>query len=211
MKKVTFSFIVILLSAVFAWSQTPTGFSYQAVLRSSNGQLLTNQTGQLRVSLTSSDGVTTHYQETHDVTSSAQGIVNVIVGDGLNKVGLLADIPWGTDQIKLKIEVKVSPATSFTELGSQPFQAVPYSLYAANAKEVESSPTANDEEPIFVVRNKFGQIVFAVYQGGVEVFVDDAKTPIKGAKGGFAVGGLSGSKVSQEYFRITPDSARVWV
>ena len=76
---------------------------------------------------------------------------------------------------------------------------------------MESSPTATDEDPIFVVKNKLGQIVFAVYQEGVRVFVDDGTTPTKGTKGGFAVGGLSGSKASPEYFRITADSARVWV
>jgi hypothetical protein len=113
--------------------------------------------------------------------------------------------------MKLKLEIKIGSASTFSELGSQPLQAVPYALYANNAKEVESSPSALDDDPIFVVKNKLGQIVFAVYQTGVEVFVDDSQTPIKRAKGGFAVGGLSGTKESVEYFRVTPDSTRVWV
>lgn len=192
-------------------AQTPVGFSYQAVLRSSNGQLLANQTGQLRISLTSSDGATTHYQEVHSVTSTAQGLVNIVIGGGTDKVGVLSNVPWGNDQVALKTEIKVGSATTYTELGSQPLQAVPYSLYAANSKAVESSPTATDEDPIFVVKNKLGQIVFAVYQEGVRVFVDDGTTPTKGTKGGFAVGGLSGTKQGVEYLRITPDSARIYI
>ena len=77
--------------------------------------------------------------------------------------------------------------------------------------EVTSTEGASDEEPIFVVRNKDGQIVFAVYQTGVRVYVDseDAKS---GSKGGFAVGGLTQSKENEaEYFRVTPDSVRIYI
>ena len=210
MKKLS-SLLVALVVVSIIYAQTPIGFSYQAVLRNTNGQVLGGQAAQLRVTLTSSNGQTTHYQELHNVTSSAQGLINVIIGDGTDKVGVLADVPWGNDQITMKTEIKVGSATTFTELGSQPLQAVPYALYANNAKEVESSPTAGDDDPIFVVRNKLGQIVFAVYQSGVRVYVEDVKGGIKGAKGGFAVGGLSGTKESVEYLRITPDSARIWV
>jgi len=204
--------ILIGLSIGFSClAQTPVGFSYQVVLRNSSGQVIGSQTAQLRVTLISSNGLTTHYQEVHDVTSSAQGLINIIIGNGTSKVGVLADVPWGNDQITMKTEIKVGSATTYTELGSQPLQAVPYALYANNAKEVESSPTATDEEPIFVVKNKLGQIVFAVYQEGVRVFVDDGTTVTKGTKGGFAVGGLSGTKQGVEYFRITPDSARIYI
>jgi hypothetical protein len=68
------------------------------------------------------------------------------------------------------------------------------------------------DDPIFEVRNKDGKIVLGVYQTGVRIYFDDSGL-VKGAKGGFAVGGLSNqAKVgSQEYLRITQDSARVYV
>jgi len=204
-------FLLGLVVLVTTYAQTPTGFSYQAVLRNNSGQILGGQAAQLRITLTSSNGLINYYQEVHNVTSTVQGLINVIVGEGVDKVGLLADVPWGNDQITMKAEIKVGSATTYTELGSQPLQAVPYALYANNAKEVESSPTATDEDPIFVVKNKLGQIVFAVYQEGVRVYVDNGSTTSKGLKGGFAVGGLSGTKESVEYLRITPDSARIWV
>ena len=207
MKKLMVLLLVLSICSIIE-GQTPSGFSFQAVLRSGSGQVLGSQAAQFRVTLTSSDGLTMHYQEVHNVTSSAQGIINVIVGNGSDKVGLLTEVPWGNEQIVLKTEIKVGSETTFTLLGTQSLQAVPYALYASNAKEVESSPTANDEEPIFVVKNKLGQIVFAVYQGSVKIFVDDVA---KGAKGGFAVGGLSGTKVSTSYFTISPDSARIYV
>ncbi len=67
-----------------------------------------------------------------------------------------------------------------------------------------------EEQPIFAVRNNDGQIVFAVYQSGVRVYVDDAVG--KSSRGGFAVGGLvDQTKASQEYFRLTPDSVRIFI
>ncbi len=72
--------------------------------------------------------------------------------------------------------------------------------------QVRSISTAAADDPIMEVRNKNGLVVFAVYQSGVRMFVDGITA--KGAKGGFAVGGLT-SKASSEYFLITPDSARV--
>ena len=76
--------------------------------------------------------------------------------------------------------------------------------------EVVSDPNLIEETPIFSVKNKLGQTVFAVYQSGVRVYVEDAA--IKGAKGGFAIGGITNqTKQEVEYFRITPDSARIYI
>lgn len=73
-----------------------------------------------------------------------------------------------------------------------------------------SNPTTPDD-PIFEVRNKLGQVVLGVYQGGVRIYVDTTGTA-KGARGGFAVGGLTSAKTTpHEYLRITPDSARIYV
>jgi len=64
--------------------------------------------------------------------------------------------------------------------------------------------------PLFEVKNDAGIPVFAVYNDGVMVYIDEEK---KGVKGGFAVGGYSKTAKgpTQEYLRITPDSTRVYV
>lgn len=72
------------------------------------------------------------------------------------------------------------------------------------------SPDAQTDQPLFEVRNELGNPVFAVYNDGVMVFVDEDK---KGVKGGFAVGGYkkTAKGVVQEYMRVTPDSVRIYV
>ena len=76
--------------------------------------------------------------------------------------------------------------------------------------EVQGNSSGSDEDPLFDVKNNNGQTVFAVYPDGVRIYVADY--PGKGSKGGFAVGGFSASKgLTNEYFRVTPDSVRIYI
>jgi len=77
---------------------------------------------------------------------------------------------------------------------------------------VQSESTAQVDDPIFEVRNKDNKVVLGVYNEGVRVYVADSPTS-KGARGGFAVGGLTNQNkgTEREYFRITPDSARIYL
>ncbi|MBI5009136.1 MAG: fibrobacter succinogenes major paralogous domain-containing protein [Bacteroidia bacterium] len=70
--------------------------------------------------------------------------------------------------------------------------------------------TDNLEEALFEIKNKNGQTVFAVYNEGVRIFVDNGSS--KGSKGGFAIGGFGSSKApSQDLFVVNPDSIRAYV
>src|ERR1035437_9859318 len=100
-------------------------------------------------------------------------------------------------------------------MGSSRLWAVPYSMVASDLggtldKLRVKGQTTSMDSALFEVKNNTGQTVFAVYNEGVRVFVDDGIA--KGAKGGFAIGGFGTDKgVSQEYLRVTKDSTRVYV
>jgi hypothetical protein len=70
---------------------------------------------------------------------------------------------------------------------------------------INATPGRNKSEAIFAVRNSMGDTIFAVYENGVKIMIDD--TPGKAEKGGFAVGGLSNRsrELQTEYFKVTPD------
>ena len=71
--------------------------------------------------------------------------------------------------------------------------------------------SGNDQasDALFEVKRKDVQTVFAVFPDAVNVYVP---TGAKGTKGGFAIGGFGGTKaVSQDYFRVTPDSVRIYI
>ena len=82
-------------------------------------------------------------------------------------------------------------------------------LAEMSGKVVIKGTEASYDSALFRVVNKSGQTVFAVYNEGVRIYVDDGA---KGPKGGFAVGGFGTSKApSQNYLYIDPDSIRAYV
>ncbi|GEM_PF-5216128 len=197
-------------------SQIPKGFSYQTVIRNSSGQPLASQDVSIRITLTNDTGTPVYYSEIHSKTTTPQGIVNLTIGSGAAQdQGDINNVLWKNGNVWVKVEVNKNDGAGYISMGLTQLQSVPYAQYAVNgtwasAHTVTSSATAGPDDPIFEVKNKDGNVVLGVYQGGVRVYVEDAV--IKGAKGGFAVGGLSNqAKASTEYFRITPDSARIWI
>jgi len=76
---------------------------------------------------------------------------------------------------------------------------------------VQGDASVDPDSALFEVKNKDGQTIFAVYDGGVRIWVDDTDAKINTDKGGFAVGGYRLNKsISNEYLRITPDSVRMY-
>jgi len=148
-------------------------------------------------------------------------MMKVVLGGGQVETGSFAGVPWSSGgPIYLKVEVKLDGQPSYTPMGSEQLQSVPYALASAdgvggsgtkgtlaiwdgaktladlpnmtfsNSLSVVGSPTANPDDPIFEVKNSNGDIIFGVYQEGVRINIKD--DPIgKGVKGGFAVGGLT--------------------
>lgn len=78
MKKIILSTICLILSAITLMAQT--GFSYQAVLRNSNGSLRADEPVMLEVELIQ-DSVAV-YTESHAVTTNDYGVFSIVVGEG---------------------------------------------------------------------------------------------------------------------------------
>lgn len=79
--------------------------------------------------------------------------------------------------------------------------------------EVKSDLGLGTNDPIFQVINNNGDTVFAVYQQGVRINVEDGVGKATASKGGFAVGGFSPAKgtFTNEFLRVTPDSVRIYI
>jgi hypothetical protein len=156
------------------------------------------------------------YQETHSLSTDVFGIIAIVVGQGTpTGANQFEDIYWNKEQLYIKTELKY-PAENptFTVMGTTPLQSVPYAIAADSlskplTKLSVTGVTTNLQEALFEVKNKDKQTIFAVYNEGVRIYVDNGA---KGPKGGFAVGGFGTGKVpSQEYLRVTSDSTRIYV
>ncbi len=153
-----------------------------------------------------------------------------------------SDIEWGTTQYFLNVQMKVDvdfidmgtsemlsvPYAMFAKFAAASGESI--SSYwidgaevvtttvdvgvgtpsPAGKLEVQGDGDETDDDPLFQVKRKDGETVFAVYPGGVRINVDDS--PLKGTKGGFAVGGFSpGKGLTNDFLYVTPDSIRMYI
>ena len=96
MKKIFTLFVMLMLMMVSVWAQVPQKMSYQAVVRNSNNQLVTNQQVSVRITiLQGSVSGTPVYVERHTTTTNVNGLMTVEVGDGIVESGDMSTIDWG--------------------------------------------------------------------------------------------------------------------
>jgi hypothetical protein len=117
-----------------AHAQAPDGINYQAVIRNASGTLIANTTIAIRIQIkqTSASG-TIVFQERHSVTTSAQGVVNLVIGQGTLLGGNFSTINWATGPYFVSLGVSFTNGTNYLDYGSQQLMSVPYALYAKNA------------------------------------------------------------------------------
>ncbi len=126
-------------------AQVPESFQYQAVARNAAGQVLADQQVGIRIRILagSADG-TEAYAETHQVQTSAQGLLQLQVGGGTPLSGNFQDIQWGTGPYFLEVSIDPAGGSNYTLLGASQILSVPYALLA---KDVENNEDG-DPDPL---------------------------------------------------------------
>jgi uncharacterized protein (TIGR02145 family) len=208
------SFYFCLLS-----SQVPQGMNYQALTGDAFGNPIRNTDLQVRIGILSDTIVpVTIWEELHPVIrTNAHGVFSLVVGTGSRQatsiVTKFSDINWTASQLYIKTQIYYQG--SWKSMGSAKLWTVPYSMVAGELsgavnKLAVTGNTNSMDEALFEVKNKNGQTVFAVYNEGVRIYVDDGS---KGSKGGFSIGGFGTDKgtTSQPYFVVNSDSIRAYI
>ncbi|HPC98726.1 MAG TPA: hypothetical protein PL040_07105 [Bacteroidales bacterium] len=206
------------------FSQVPQGFNYQAIARDNTGNPITNATLWVRLSILSdttgfySSGSGTYvWEETHtNVKTNSFGMFTVVLGTGTKVQGSAATfsaITWTPGPYYVGTKISQNNGSTWKIMGSAKLWTVPYAMVAAKADGLNSgakvvSTDDGTANALFEVKRKDGQTVFAVYPDAVHVFVP---TGSKANKGGFAIGGFGEKAPSQDYFRVTPDSVRIYI
>ncbi len=127
---------ILLLFAVGLNAQS--GLNFQGVARNNN-IILASQAISLRLSILQGSATgTTEYSEIRKVTTNAQGLFSVVIGDqdALSSVGNFSAINWKNSPKFLKIEMDVTAGNNFILLGTTQFQSVAYAQFA-NSVEAE--------------------------------------------------------------------------
>ncbi len=132
MKKLI-SIFTLLCFAIIAQAQAPQKMTYQSVIRNSSNALITNTAVGMRISVlqTTATGSSV-YTETQNLTTNANGLATLQIGNGTAVSGSFASINWANGPYFIKTEVDPSGGTNYTITGTAELLSVPYALYSAN-------------------------------------------------------------------------------
>lgn len=147
-------------------AQVPQHISYQAVARDLTGKVLSEKPISVRVEiLQGSNQGRAVYTETHELTTTKTGTINLLIGGGNAQTGTFAQIDWSKAPYFLRLGMKQKKETEYTEVSNTQMVSVPYALYAEKAGSVthESNPNkdfvltcaggANDNIKLFTILN----------------------------------------------------------
>ncbi|NBU72259.1 MAG: hypothetical protein EBS53_12580 [Bacteroidetes bacterium] len=113
--------------------QAPQKMTYQSVVRSGSGALVSNRSIGLKISiLQGSTSGPVIYSEvfTPNPVTNLHGLLSVDLGDGQALTGSLAGIDWGAGPYWVRTEVDLAGGNNYSVLGHSPLQSVPFALYA---------------------------------------------------------------------------------
>ena len=98
-----------------AQAQAPQLMSYQSVIRSTAGALVTNTVVGIRISiLQGSSSGSPVYIETQTPTTNANGLVSISIGNGTVVTGTLSGINWAAGPFYIKTETDPSGGSNYT-------------------------------------------------------------------------------------------------
>ena len=175
--------ITLMLTFYQGFAQAPNGINYQAVVRTSNGSLVQNQSIELKfvLSRTINNLVDQVYEEVHNVTTNDYGLVNLVLGNGQNSSGDFSSIDWSQGEYYIET---YKDGVLFT---SQNLQSVPFALFSnKSGSEIDS-----------IADNGDGTLTFHFVHGGsyTSGVLSGIQGPVgnDGADGVDGVDGLPGS------------------
>ncbi len=132
-------------------AQTGTdGISYQAVVRDAEGKVLANAPVSIKIALVSENkSVEAYYTEVHKVNTDFLGQFNIIIGEGQQAKGTIAQVPWGKEQIELNIEL-IGEKSGVLKIHSRSrLLSVPYAMHAATTSKLSEDQAAEKTQSIY--------------------------------------------------------------
>lgn len=139
MKKL-FTLLTAVLFTSTIFSQAPDKLSYQAVVRNTGGGLVQNSIVGIKISiLHGSTSGTVVYSETQNVSTNANGLLTLEIGDGTPVTGTFATIDWNAGPYFLKTETDPTGGTTYTISGTSQLLSVPYALFAKKSTMLQGT------------------------------------------------------------------------
>lgn len=134
---------IYILSALFITTllnaQAPQSFSYQSIVKDSDGELVTERSIGVQITILkdTDDGVAV-YTETHTVSTNSNGLLTLQIGEGTS-TDMFYTIDWAATSHFVKAEMDLDGGTTYSISGTSQLLSVPYALHAKTVEEVPTS------------------------------------------------------------------------
>ena len=176
MKRIFTAFATVLITGSIL-AQSPEAISYQAVIRDSNDQLVTNTQVGMQISILQgldAGSASAVYEERHFPTTNANGLVNLEIGSGTIVSGDFASIDWANGNYYIKTETDLNGGSNYTISGTSQLLSVPYAFHAKSAESItgnvnETDPLFNSSLFYFPQSGSKGYRVLVSFSGGSDV------------------------------------------
>jgi hypothetical protein len=143
MKKGILRLIAILFYCCYslnAFTQAPSSFSYQSILRDNQGSVLVNTSVVFRISIISgSENGTSVYSELHSAITNENGLVSLELGNGDIMFGSFNTIDWSTGNYFVRVEVDYNLDSAYDLDYTTKLNSVPFAMYAQSAGQLSGS------------------------------------------------------------------------
>jgi uncharacterized protein (TIGR02145 family) len=153
MKKFNEFFKVILLGICLYLPQQTNAqaaekLSYQAVIRDADGELLSNQSVGMQISIVqgAAEG-SALYVETHTPITNENGLISLEIGAGTVASGDFSTIDWVNGPYFIKTETDPAGGSNYSITGTSQILSVPYALHAKTAENFIGE--LEESDPIF--------------------------------------------------------------
>jgi len=144
MKKI-FIITSFVVSSLFSFGQMDYKFNYQAVVRNGSGALVSNGANvafRLSILEGSATGTPLYVETQTAIVNNNQGLVNLIIGDGIATTGVMlfsANFQDLSLDRYLKVEVDPTGGTSYSDMGATKLQFVPFAAHSFTSSYAESA------------------------------------------------------------------------
>ena len=129
-----FGILGLLTLTTLGHAQVPDAFSYQAVVRSNEKELLKNQTISVKVSIIGNDVVI--FTQTQTATTNENGLLSLTIG-GTEDFGL---IDWNNGPLFINTQIDTEGGDNYTIETETQLLSVPYSMAAKTAETALAVP-----------------------------------------------------------------------
>ncbi len=136
-----------LLSNILA--QAPEGIIYQAEARNESGEIIVNESLDVKITiLESSANGTMIWEGNHKVITNDYGMFVLVVGTGTNSGEyIFNEIMWDNFSHFLNVKVKDLNSNIWIDMGTSQFLSVPYALHAKTASALVAEPLKSGSKP----------------------------------------------------------------